>query len=43
MILKCVVGRMGGPKASEPEAILSCVVGRLCGFFLMDLVGPSRT
>jgi hypothetical protein len=31
MVLKCVVGRMGGLKASEPEAILSCIVGRLCG------------
>jgi hypothetical protein len=39
MGLKYVVGRMGGPKIrfsgaiklSEPEAILSCVVDRLCG------------
>jgi hypothetical protein len=39
MRLKYVVGRMGGPKVrfsgainpSEPETILSCVVGRLCG------------
>ena len=38
MRLKCAVGRMSEPKVrfsgaiklSEPEAILSCVVGRLC-------------
>jgi hypothetical protein len=39
MRLRYVVGRMGGPKVrfssaikmSEPEAILICVVGRICG------------